>query len=49
MDPARAATHLIALWDGLQVQWLLDRRSVDVAEELLAQVHGILTVRLPGH
>ncbi|MGC5221358.1 TetR/AcrR family transcriptional regulator [Micromonospora sp. DT81.3] len=34
VDPARAAVAAIALWDGLQVQWLLDRTVVDMSDEL---------------
>ena len=33
-DPHRAAGTTIAIMDGLQVQWLLDRDVVDMAEEL---------------
>ncbi|WP_425860064.1 TetR/AcrR family transcriptional regulator [Arthrobacter sp. TWP1-1] len=31
VDPQRAAASLIALWDGIQTQWLLDPTSVDMA------------------
>ncbi|MFT4305410.1 MAG: helix-turn-helix domain-containing protein [Microbacterium sp.] len=34
MTPQRASVVLIALMDGLQVQWLLDRDVLDMAEEL---------------
>jgi AcrR family transcriptional regulator len=34
VDPHRAANATIALMDGLQVQWLLDRGVVEMAEEL---------------
>jgi AcrR family transcriptional regulator len=34
VDPLRGAQQVIALWDGLQIQWLLDRRSLDMAEHL---------------
>lgn len=34
VDPDRAAIMTIALWDGLQVQWLLDRSVLDMGEEL---------------
>jgi AcrR family transcriptional regulator len=34
VDPVRAAISTIALMDGLQVQWLLDRDVVDMAQEL---------------
>jgi AcrR family transcriptional regulator len=33
-DPAHLAITTIALMDGLQVQWLLDRRSIDMAAQL---------------
>ncbi|MEV8273304.1 TetR/AcrR family transcriptional regulator [Microbacterium sp. NPDC077184] len=33
-DPHRAANATIALMDGLQLQWLLDRDVVDMAREL---------------
>lgn len=31
VDPERAAASLIALWDGIQIQWLLDRDEIDMA------------------
>jgi AcrR family transcriptional regulator len=31
LDPRRLATQLIATWDGLQVQWLLDPEDVDMS------------------
>jgi hypothetical protein len=31
LDPHRLATQLIATWDGLQVQWLLDPEDVDIS------------------
>ncbi len=31
VDPARAAASLIALWDGIQTQWLMAPDSVDMA------------------
>lgn len=40
--PASAARATIALMDGLQVQWLLDRDSVDMADELAAYLHSIV-------
>jgi AcrR family transcriptional regulator len=42
LTPANAARTTIALMDGLQVQWLLDRDSVDMAEELSIYLHGIV-------
>ena len=44
-DPAREAIRLVALWDGLQYQWLYDRESVDVAAELAAHLDDILPGR----
>ncbi|MFC8040152.1 TetR/AcrR family transcriptional regulator [Paenarthrobacter sp. NPDC057355] len=34
VDPDQAATSLVALWDGLQTQWLLAPDQVDVAKGL---------------
>lgn len=34
VDPMRVTVATIALMDGLQVQWLLDREVVDMAEAL---------------
>ncbi len=34
VDPALVTSQLIALWDGLQVQWLLKVNDIDVAERL---------------
>lgn len=34
VEPQQAAIALIALWDGLQVQWLLDRGIVDIAASM---------------
>lgn len=42
VTPASAARATIALMDGLQVQWLLDRDSVDMADELAVYLHGIV-------
>jgi AcrR family transcriptional regulator len=36
VDPALAASSLVALWDGIQLQWLLQPNTVDVAEHLSA-------------
>jgi AcrR family transcriptional regulator len=43
IDPARAAARLIAIWDGVQLQWLLDRDSIDMAGELVDYLESILT------
>lgn len=49
VDPAAAAVRLLAIWDGLQVQWLFDRSSVDMAEAIVDHLHRILSIRLPGY
>lgn len=41
-DPEAEAIWLIALWDGLQYQWLYDRDAVDVAENLEAHLADVL-------
>jgi AcrR family transcriptional regulator len=46
VEPGSAARSLIALMDGLQVQWLLDRDSVDMAEETRRYIRSLLTVPL---
>lgn len=34
IDPRQAAAQLMALWDGLQIQWLLKVNDVDIAQSL---------------
>ncbi|WP_067196724.1 TetR/AcrR family transcriptional regulator [Microbacterium sp. XT11] len=41
-DPEHEAIWLIALWDGLQYQWLYDRGAVDVAAHLRAHLDDVL-------
>ncbi|MCT9819258.1 TetR/AcrR family transcriptional regulator [Microbacterium sp. W1N] len=41
-DPEFEAIWLVALWDGLQYQWLYDSDAVDVAEHLTAHLADIL-------
>jgi AcrR family transcriptional regulator len=41
-DPRREAIWFVALWDGLQVQWLYDPTEVDVAGELQAHLETLL-------
>ncbi len=48
VDPAGQARTLVALMDGLQVQWLLSPADVDMAGTLRAQIERVLTVPLPG-
>lgn len=41
--PAAAARQLVALMDGLQVQWLLDHDSVDMPAEVAAFLEAVTT------
>lgn len=43
VDPGRAAVTTIALMDGLQVQWLLEPTSTDMAEALAEFFRGFVT------
>ena len=45
-DCASAARTLIALMDGLQIQWLLDPEGVDMAGDLRRYLQPLLTVEL---
>ena len=42
VDVDRAAASLVALWDGIQAQWLLDRDTVDVVGCLGDFLNGII-------
>lgn len=42
VDPGRAAVATIALMDGLQVQWLLDPTSTDMADALCGFFRGLV-------
>lgn len=46
VEPLSAARTMIALMDGLQIQWLMDRDSVDMAHELRLYLSSILTEEL---
>jgi len=46
VDPEHAARSFIALMDGLQVQWLLDREGVDMAGTLRQHLARQFTVDL---
>jgi AcrR family transcriptional regulator len=46
VDCANAARTLIALMDGLQVQWLLHRDDVDMAGDLRIYLQSLLAVEL---
>ncbi|MEU4240999.1 TetR/AcrR family transcriptional regulator [Actinoplanes sp. NPDC026619] len=43
VDPALAARELVALMDGLQIQWLLDDTSVDMAAAIAVHLQTQLT------
>lgn len=44
-DPEHEAIWLVALWDGLQYQWLYDRDAVDIAAHLRAHIEDVLPRR----
>ena len=46
VDPRREAQRITALMDGLQVQWLLDRDSMDMAEQVREYLQSICTGRI---
>jgi AcrR family transcriptional regulator len=48
VDPATFAVELVALMDGLQVQWLLAPDRIDMAAHLRRRLESALTVPLPG-
>ena len=47
VDPADVAVDLIALLDGLQIQWLLAPDRVDMPGRFRARLHDIISVELP--
>jgi len=46
VNPESAARGLVAVMDGLQVQWLLDRDALDMADETRNYLQPLLTVEL---
>jgi AcrR family transcriptional regulator len=46
VEPASAARTVIALLDGLQLQWLLHREGVDMAADLRRYLQLLLTVEV---
>jgi AcrR family transcriptional regulator len=46
IEPAAAARQFVALMDGLQIQWLLSNRRLDMAGILQAHLQAQLTVPL---
>ena len=47
-DPGSTARSLIAFMDGLQVQWLYDRASVDMASEVRRFLDVLTAARAVG-
>ncbi|GAA0993859.1 TetR/AcrR family transcriptional regulator [Subtercola frigoramans] len=47
IDPRGIEIDIIALADGLQVQWLLDPSTVDMPQRLRAFLQAIVTVQIP--
>lgn len=47
VDSTRLAEEIIALMDGLQIQWLFSPRTVDMAGRLRARLTEIVCVELP--
>ena len=48
LDPRRLATEIVALMDGLQVQWLLAPDEIDMAVLLRDRLQSALVAPLPG-
>ncbi|KAA9110879.1 TetR/AcrR family transcriptional regulator [Microbacterium rhizomatis] len=46
VDPDYAATSTFALWDGIQIHWLIDPATVRVTDALRAHLRVITTVEL---
>lgn len=44
-DPAREATNFLAMWDGLQIQWLYDPEDINIPGALSAHLHTVFTLR----
>lgn len=47
VTPDTAAASLIALWDGLQTQWLLAPESIDVARNLKSFIDAVVVPDTP--
>ncbi|WP_460524074.1 TetR/AcrR family transcriptional regulator [Humibacter antri] len=43
VQPEIAANNVLALMDGLQIQWLLNRQSIDMVQQIRAYLAGIVT------
>jgi len=46
VTPDLAARSTLAMMDGLQVQWLLDRSTLDMAEDLRAHLRRLTTIEI---
>lgn len=46
VEPGHAARTMVALVDGLQMQWLYDRDSVDMVADLRTYLQSLVTVAL---
>lgn len=47
VDPSGLAVSLIALIDGLQIQWLLSPDTIDMPERLRSMLRNVVSVELP--
>lgn len=47
VDPVGLSVDLLALIDGLQIQWLLSPHDIDMPERLRARLRDIIKVELP--
>ncbi|MCU4671809.1 TetR family transcriptional regulator C-terminal domain-containing protein [Microbacterium fluvii] len=45
-DPRTEAMLLVALWDGLQIQWLYARDAVDIEAALADHLEDVLPSQL---
>lgn len=46
VDPHSAAVRMIAMMDGLQVQWLLHRGAVDMSDQLRRSIQSLCSIEL---
>lgn len=42
VEPARAARSIVAMWDGLPLQWLIHRDSFDLVDDLSVHIGSML-------
>lgn len=43
VEPARAARAIVAMMDGLQIQWLTDSSSIDLVDDIARNIGDFLT------